>query len=402
MQTKILTISIPYTFIRGGYFYFSRRVPRDVEKHYSYLRVVLGLRTSSPQRARSLARAASTNLEAYWAQLRLADRSVPGLALVRSSSKKIQESPDVISKASPDFFSSSCPTLSDALEFYLRLKGNSRAKTFVAAGHRNIGYVVEAIGNKPLDQYSRRDALQLRDWFLARGMSGSTVTRNFSYIRAVVNFAISEHALDIRNPFTGVYYDRSAGVKERQPIPLTDLKRVQRQCRLMDDDLRWLIALVSDTGMRLAEATGLLKDDFKDLNGPAPHVVIQRHPWRRLKTASSERLVPLTGMALWAARRAVSTVESSPFAFPRYNKTSTTSADTASAALNKWLRPYVPEGRTMHSFRHSMRDRLRAFECPTEVADQIGGWSPSGIGQSYGSGYPLEVLRTWLDRATST
>ena len=106
----------------------------------------------------------------------------------------------MISKASPDFFSSSCPTLSDALEFYLRLKGNGRAKTFVASGHRNIGYVIEAVGNKPLDQYSRRDALQLRDWFLARGMSGSTITRNFSYIRAVVNFAISEHALDIRNP----------------------------------------------------------------------------------------------------------------------------------------------------------------------------------------------------------
>ena len=179
---------------------------------------------------------------------------------------------------------------------------------------------------------------------------------------------------------------------------MADLKRVQNECRSVDDDLRWL-ALVSDTGMRLLSGWASQRD-FKDLEGPTPHVVIQRHPWRRLKTVSSERLVPLTGMSLWAARRTVSTVESSPFAFPRYNKTSTTSADTASAALNKWLRPYVQEGCTMHSFRHSMRDRLRAVECPTEVAEQIGGWSPSGIGQSYGSGYPLEVLKTWLDRAT--
>ena len=38
MQTK----SILYTFIRGGYFYFSRRVPNDLRKYYSYPRVVHG------------------------------------------------------------------------------------------------------------------------------------------------------------------------------------------------------------------------------------------------------------------------------------------------------------------------------------------------------------------------
>ena len=38
MQTK----SIPYTFIRGGYFYFSRRVPSDLRHHYNSPRVVQG------------------------------------------------------------------------------------------------------------------------------------------------------------------------------------------------------------------------------------------------------------------------------------------------------------------------------------------------------------------------
>ena len=30
----------------------------------------------------------------------------------------------------------------------------------------------------------------------------------------------------------------------------------------MDDDIRWLVALISDTGMRLAEASGLLIEDI--------------------------------------------------------------------------------------------------------------------------------------------
>ena len=41
--------------------------------------------------------------------------------------------------------------------------------------------------------------------------------------------------------------------------------------------MRWLIALVSDTGMRLGEATGLLKEDIK-LNDRIPHLDLKPHP----------------------------------------------------------------------------------------------------------------------------
>jgi site-specific recombinase XerD len=40
------------------------------------------------------------------------------------------------------------------------------------------------------------------------------------------------------------------------------LSCVQRECMRIDDDIRWLVALVSDTGMRLAEAAGLSMDDI--------------------------------------------------------------------------------------------------------------------------------------------
>ena len=50
----------------------------------------------------------------------------------------------------------------------------------------------------------------------------------------------------------------------------------------------------------------------------------------------------------------------------------------------------------MHCFRHSLRDRLRAQECPPDIADQIGGWSVQTIGQGYGSGYSLKVIEKWI------
>jgi len=57
--------------------------------------------------------------------------------------------------------------------------------------------------------------------------------------------------------------------------------------------------------------------------------------------------------------------------------------------MNKWLKKYVPEGCVVHSFRHSMRDRLRAVKCPADLIDQIGGWTTIGVGMNYGNGYPV-------------
>ena len=45
-----------------------------------------------------------------------------------------------------------------------------------------------------------------------------------------------------------------------------------------------------------------------------------------------------------------------------------------------------------------MRDRLRAVECPKEIIDQIGGWSSSDVGETYGEGFPLRNARNWMNK----
>ena len=53
--TRLLTKSVPFTFNRAGYYYFSRRVPADLVQHYSHPRIVHGLKTRSAQTAKSRA-----------------------------------------------------------------------------------------------------------------------------------------------------------------------------------------------------------------------------------------------------------------------------------------------------------------------------------------------------------
>jgi integrase len=391
--TRLLTKKVPYTFNRAGYYYFSRRVPADLLSHYSYPRIVQGLKTRSAQTAKSRALVAAAKLDEYWSHLRMTDPDLIGRSLLRQGYKTYSRNTQLnVSTATEQ-----CITLSEALDTYVTQKGAGKPKTFKAAAQRACSYLVDACGAKTLAEYTRADALSYRDYLIAKGLVGSSVGRVISSIRAVFNFAISEYALDFKNPFVGMYFDKSAGVSKRLPIPIEDIRKVQNQCRLIDDDLRWLVALVSDTGMRLAEGAGLLKGDII-LDVDIPHISLKPHTWRPLKTSGSQRDIPLVGASLWAAQRLSESFPDSPYAFPRYNRKDTTNSNSASAALNKWLHQYVPEGCTMHSFRHSMRDRLRAVECPFDVIDQIGGWATEGVGQGYGNGHTVEVCFRWVLR----
>ena len=85
--------------------------------------------------------------------------------------------------------------------------------------------------------------------------------------------------------------------QRRLPIPIECIRSIQSDCRHMDDDMRWLVALLSDTGMKLGEAAGLLKEGIK-VKEPIPHIDLKPHPWRTLKTKGSQRFIPLTKEAL--------------------------------------------------------------------------------------------------------
>ena len=111
--------------------------------------------------------------------------------------------------------------------------------------------------------------------------------------------------------------------QRRLPIPIDCIRAIQSDCHDIDDDMRWLVALLSDTGMRLGEAVGLSVDDVH-LNDETPHINITPHPWRRLKNKGSERCVPLVGEALWAASRAIKEPSGSSFLFLRYSNSHNT------------------------------------------------------------------------------
>jgi integrase/uncharacterized protein YcgL (UPF0745 family) len=364
-----------HLYRKRGFYYFSRRVPKALLDDYPKPRIVLDLKTRHYRDALRQSQILSKRLDDQWFHMQL-----DAMGLDNVQAKVFQPA------------KATAPLMSEATVFYLKMKGDGKDLVFTRAAQRNANVVIAALGDKPINEYASSEAGKLRDTLLAKGLAVTSIKRMFGSIKAIINLAMAEHGIEGRNPFSSIYMPDEIQ-EERQPIPLDSLRSIQRDCMAIDDEMRWLLAIISDTGMRLSEAAGLHKGDII-LDTPIPYINLQPHSWRRLKTKGSGRHIPLIGASLWAAKRIQQ--HDSSYAFPRYCDGKICNANSASAALNKWMKSTIGNGYVVHGLRHSLRDRLRAVECPSDIIDAIGGWTTKGIGHAYGKGYGLEILAKWM------
>ncbi|MCP1168488.1 DUF6538 domain-containing protein [Limimaricola litoreus] len=238
-------ISAPHCFLKDGIFYFQRRVPTELRCHYTSSKISYSLRTRSARVAAARAIRAASQLDEYWYHLRSQDADLPGKHMLRPGvtgpGRRASDGVGV---------NADCMSLSEAVVTYLRLKGDGKGITFHRAAERACGYVIDTYGDKSLISYTKADANAFRDALIARGMAGSSITRVFGTVRSIINFAANEEGIELTNPFGKVYYDRSAGVSDRLPIPLEAIRAVQAECYRLDDEMRWLVALVADAASR--------------------------------------------------------------------------------------------------------------------------------------------------------
>ena len=156
-----------YLYQKRGFFYFSRRVPKEVQQCHSKQRIVLALNTRSRAKALKYSQVICQRLDERWLPMRL---GALGFGNVMANDVKSLPS----------------PTLSEAMHLYLQLKGVGKAKTFHQAAMRNVGVVVDVVGDKPIAEYSTIDAGKVRDAMIAKGLAVLSVRRTFITIKAII------------------------------------------------------------------------------------------------------------------------------------------------------------------------------------------------------------------------
>ncbi len=302
-----------------------------------------------------------------------------------------------ITRASFEAMNCALPVLlSEAFMVYVENHPKGQNKKFEDDQKQHWNKLVAVIGDIGLEGLTRSHARRYREQRLSTGIKTSTLSREISVLRAVVNVACREIPLNLKNPFDSLSIpNMNEDASIRFPYLKDEWRQLVNAAIQSDDEPRRIVLVLAFTGARLAEVVGLRKQDFDPVTQT---INIRSHTSRSLKTSASERIVPLLPKALNAVQQQF-TESPTDFLFPTYANALKTSSDSASATLNKWGKKLVTS-KSMHSFRHTFRDALREVMCPESISKEIGGWSAThDVSVGYGQGYPLELKRAWLTKA---
>jgi integrase len=236
----------------------------------------------------------------------------------------------------------------------------------------------KSLCDKPLKDATRDDGRKVAEHYAGIGNKSASIRKKVGWLNAAVNLAINEGKLKF-NPFSNVVPKSDDG-ERRLPLDDADIRNVKKNLGGLDKNDQLLIRILAATGMRLAEAYQI---DGEHKERGIRYVIIGS------KTEQSLRRVPLPADVLPHLPKAI---KGRLFkgAGPR----------AASKRLNRFLNDIgISDPRkVIHSLRHRAQDRLRAAGCPQDVRWALLGHEDRTVAAGYGEGFPVTMLRKWLDK----
>ena len=247
---------------------------------------------------------------------------------------------------------------------------------------RNVWALYKTLtDSKPLKDADRDDGRKLVAHFEDEGLKSATIAKKVGWLTAACNLAIKEGRLKF-NPFASIVPKRD-DKQRRLPLTDADMKAVKRNIARLSESDQLLVRLLGSTGMRLSEAFEI---EGEEKEKGCRYVIVGK------KTEQSLRRVPLPTAVLPFLPKTL--------AGPLFPRTTRDPPDAASKRLNKFLDDcgIADPRKVVHSLRHRAQDRLRAAGCPEDVRWAILGHEEETVAAGYGEGFPVPLLRKWIDK----
>lgn len=421
---------------RGGIWYYLRRVPPQYAKldKRTFARQSTAIRVADDPRgvrAGSLARAINSETESYWRTLssgkhteakrrydearalakKLGFSYMPAAQLAATASLeelvaraekiaamnavKDAKVVDALLGAAPPppiLLSNLVQTYEDIIRTDIREFSKNQLRKWRNPKLRAVGNLIAVVGDKAINELTREDALDFREWWQDRVMTQDldniTANKDMGRLSAMIEAINLKLRLGLDKVFSGL----RLALGDEQKREAFEPAFVQRKflngksLAALNDEARNVILVMIETGMRPSEIVNLSENTIV-LGGKIPHVMV-RPEGRVMKTDPSRREIPLVGVALEAAK-------AQPKGFPRYHDKS----DSLSGTINKFLdehdlRP-TPQ-HTLYSLRHTFEDRLTAVEAPEKMIANLMGHKFAR--PRYGQGPSLSQKHRWLSR----
>ena len=216
-----------------------------------------------------------------------------------------------------------------------------------------IRNLIDVIGDKPIDQITRDDMLDFRQYWLERieseGLTPNSANKDLIHLGDILKTINRMKRLGLDLPLGELSF-KEGEKRSRPPFSEAWIKDEILAPKALDGlnaEARGLLLGMVNTGYRPSEGAALTEQTIS-LEGGVPHIRIEPDG-RQLKSQYARREIPLTGVSLDAFR-------SFPEGFPRYRDSA-----SLSATVNKYLRANglleTPE-HSFHSLRHSFEDRM--------------------------------------------
>ena len=264
--------------------------------------------------------------------------------------------------------------ISEALEIYFneialdeQMYKSERQKTnWRKVKKLAVTYFTDQFGDLPIDEITREHALGYKAWWaelvfpkdpMREPLAGNTANRRIGGIRSLYRDYYRHIGEEDRpNPFRNISFK----AKQKSDTPSFESDWVQSKIlkpgifNKVKADLQLAAYMLIETGCRPSEIINLQPEDIC-LEDEVPHIWIRARAHgdakREIKTASSERKVPLVGVSLEAAKRA-------PNGFAHYRDRN----ELFSASLMRAFRIrglFPTEAHKIYSFRHSFEKRMQ-------------------------------------------
>lgn len=266
----------------------------------------------------------------------------------------------------------------------------------------NLRYPVEqcisVIGDLDITQLRREHAYKFRDELVAKDNAPETQRKRLGSISRLLTWAYKEYSMEsMNNPFNQMSLVATKPPKVRQPLTIEEHNKLIDICIEKGDERRIALAVISLTGARLSEITGLL---IKDIHLKDKAIDIWENETRTLKTKNSRRSVPIVDDRVWALLvKQIDDREGEPESpvFPKLHGTA--KANTVSGTLVKFVKVNINKDRDVHSIRHTIATRLKQVMAPDSIVEDILGWKKSSMINTYAGSMEIELKRDWLKKA---
>lgn len=252
--------------------------------------------------------------------------------------------------------------VSDALEMYWELakdktrgKSEDQLRRWRNPRIKAIRNFCEVIEDKPIDQITRDDMLDYREWWFQKienGLTPNSANKDLVHLSDVLKTVDKMKRLGLDLPLGDLSF-KEGEQKARPPFSVDWIKDkllAPGALKGLNPEARGIFIGMINTGYRPSEGAALTEETIR-LDADVPHISIEANG-RQLKSQYARRVIPLTGASLRAFM-------SFPDGFPRYRA----NPASLSATVNKYLKENglleTPD-HTFYSLRHAFEDRMLA------------------------------------------